>query len=271
VSSPEPEREPVTFANCYEDATRAQAYATLEFKNTYHLAYRDIPAILGEHVRGRKSLDFGCGTGRSTRFLRQHGFEVTGVDIAEDMIRKARELDPSGDYRLIQSNDIENDDVESNDVQSNDVGDALSAFQSGAYDLVRAAFTFDNIAGKNNDNKRRILQDLGRLLNQDGKLVLIVSRPEIYTHEWASFSTKDFPENQLAKSGDKVRIIVTDHADPRPVEDILWTDESYREVFKEARLRLLGKYEPLARGDEPYSWVSEAEIAPWAVYVLESA
>jgi len=40
-------------------------------------------------------------TGRSTRFLRQLGFEVTGVDIAEDMIRKARELDPSGDYRLL--------------------------------------------------------------------------------------------------------------------------------------------------------------------------
>jgi hypothetical protein len=101
--------------------------------------------------------------------------------------------------------------------------------------------------------------------------VLIVSRPEIYTHEWASFSTKDFPENQLAKSGDKVRIIVTDHADPRPVEDILWTDKSYREVFEEARLRLQGKYEPLARGDEPYSWVSEVEIAPWAVYLLASA
>jgi hypothetical protein len=92
----------------------------------------------------------------------------------------------------------------------------------------------------------RILRDLGGLLNRDGKLVLIVSRPEIYTHEWASFSTKDFPENQAAKSGDKVRIIVTDHADPRPVEDILWTDEAYREVFEEARLRLLQKYEPLA-------------------------
>ena len=260
----------MTFANCYADATRAQAYATLEFKNTYHLAYRDIPAILGEHVRGRKSLDFGCGTGRSTRFLRQHGFEVTGVDIAEDMIRKARELDPSGDYRLLQSNDVQSKDVQTNDVQSDDVpGDDLSEFQSGVYDLILAAFTFDNIAGR--ENKRRILQDLGRLLNHEGKVVLIVSRPEIYTHEWASFSTIDFPENHLAKSGDKVRIIVTDHADPRPVEDILWTDESYREVFEEAKLRLLGKYEPLARGDEPYSWVSEVEIAPWAVYVLEVA
>ena len=103
---------------------------------------------------------------------------------------------------------------------------------------------FDNIAGR--DSKVRILRDLGGLLNRDGKLVLIVSRPEIYTHEWASFSTKDFPENQAAKSGDKVRIIVTDHADPRPVEDILWTDEAYREVFEEARLRLLQKYETLA-------------------------
>ncbi len=238
----------MAFANCYEDGARAEAYATLEFKNTYHLAYRDIPAILGEHVRGRKSLDFGCGAGRSTRFLRQLGFEVTGVDIAEDMIRKARELDPSGDYRLVP-------------------GDDLDALQAGTYDLVLAAFTFDNIAGR--ENKVHIMQDLGRLLNREGKLVMIVSRPEIYTHEWASFSTKYFPENQIAKSGDKVRIIVTDHADPRPVEDIVWTDGEYREVFEKSQLRLLRKYEPLGREDEPYHWVRELEIAPWAVYVLE--
>jgi ubiquinone/menaquinone biosynthesis C-methylase UbiE len=245
----------LTFANCYEDDTRAEAYATLEFKNTYQLAYRDIPAILAENVRGRKSVDFGCGTRRSTRFLRELGFEVTGVDIAEDMIRKARELDPSGDYHLLSGDNVP--------------GDALDAFPSGTYDLVLAAFTFDNIAG--HDNKLRILRDLGRLLKRQGKLVLIVSRPEIYTHEWASFSTKAFPENQAAKSGDKVRIIVTDHADQRPVEDIVWSDEAYREVFEEASLGALQKYEPMARRDEPYNWVSEVEIAPWAVYVLEAA
>ncbi len=242
----------MTFANCYEDSARAEGYATLEFKNTYHLAFRDIPAILGEHVRGRKSVDFGCGTGRSSRFLRQLGFEVTGIDIAEDMIRKARELDPSGDYRLVPNDGS---------------GDDLSSLQPRAYDLVLAAFTFDNIAGR--DSKVRILHDLGRLLKREGKNVQIVSRPEIYTHEWASFTTKAFPENQSAKSGDKVRIIVTDHADRRPVEDILWTEEAYREVFEMGGLRLLRKYEPLARGDEPYNWGSEVESAPWAVYVLD--
>ena len=65
--------------NCYEDASRADAYATLEFANTYYLAYRDLPAIISEHVTGTKALDFGCGTGRSTRFLRKLGFNVTGV------------------------------------------------------------------------------------------------------------------------------------------------------------------------------------------------
>jgi SAM-dependent methyltransferase len=242
----------MTFANCYEDSARAEAYATLEFKNTYHLAFRDIPAILAEHVRGRKGVDFGCGTGRSSRFLRQLGFEVTGIDIAEDMIRKARELDPSGDYRLIPNDGP---------------GDGLSSLQPRAYDLVLAAFTFDNIAGR--DSKVRILRDLGSLLNREGKIVQIVSRPEIYTHEWASFTTKAFPENRAAKSGDRVRIIVTDHADRRPVEDILWTDEAYREVFEMAGLRSLRKYEPLARGDEPYNWGSEVDIAPWAIYVLK--
>ena len=31
---------------------------------------------------------------------------------------------------------------------------------------------------------------------------------------------------------DLVRIVVTDHHDRSPVEDILWTDESYRSVYR---------------------------------------
>jgi len=240
----------VDFRNCYQDATRADAYATLEFKNTYYLAYRDLPEIIQQHVHGEKALDFGCGTGRSTRFLRQLGFAVTGVDIAEDMISKARKLDPAGDYRLIP-------------------GDDLTALPRGGYDLVLSAFTFDNISGS--DNKIRIFRSLRELLRKGGKVVHIVSTPEIYIHEWASFSTKDFPANRQCRSGDTVKIIVTDHADRRPVEDILWTDESYRDVFAATGLTAVQKYLPLATGNEPYPWVNETRVAPWAIYVLERA
>ena len=48
--------------------------------------------IISNYINGRKALDFGCGTGRSTRFLRNIGFDTTGIDIAADMINKAREI-----------------------------------------------------------------------------------------------------------------------------------------------------------------------------------
>lgn len=238
----------MNFANCYEDVARAHAYATLEFSNTYYLAYRDLPAILAEHVTGTRALDFGCGTGRSTQFLRKLGFNVTGVDISEDMLGIARRTDPFGDYRLVP-------------------GDDFSELSSGGFDVVLSGFTFDNIPGT---AKARIFGDLARLLAPNGAIVSVVSSPQIYTHEWASFSTKDFPENGMAKSGDLVRIVVTDHEDRRPVEDILWTDESYREVYREAGLEVVQMCAPLAKGDEPYAWVNETRIAPWVIYVLKA-
>jgi len=239
----------VNFLNCYADANRADAYATLEFANTYYLAYRDLPAILAEHVTGTRALDFGCGTGRSTRFLRKLGFNVTGVAVSEDMLRIARATDPSGDYRLVPGDNFDEADL-------------------GAFDLVLSAFTFDNIPGA---TKTRIFRDLGKLLAPTGTIVSVVSSPEIYAHEWASFTTRDFPENTAACSGDVVRIVVTDHQDRRPVEDILWTDLSYREVYREASLQTIQVFRPLAKGDEPYSWVSETKIPPWVVYVLRRA
>ena len=234
--------------NSYEDAKRAEAYAKLDFPGTYYLAYRDLPAIIFEHVKGNIAIDFGCGAGRSTRFLRGIGFSAIGVDISREMIRKARELDPEGDYRLIKDGDF-------------------GLFRDGAFDLVLSVFTFDNIPSA----KKKVtnLKGLGNLLKNEGRIVNVVSSPEIYTHEWASFSTKDFPKNKHAKSGDKVRIIQTDIEDKRPVVDVVWTDESYREVYKRAELRTVKMYKPLAKKNEPYKWVNETTIAPWTIYVLK--
>jgi SAM-dependent methyltransferase len=235
------------FSNVYDDAARADAYSRLEFPGTYYLAYRDLPAILAEHVRGKRALDFGCGTGRSTRFLRGLGFDALGVDIAAPMLARARARDPEGEYRLVPDGD-------------------LGGLAAGAFDLVLSAFTFDNIPTA--EKKTALLGSLARLLAQGGRIVSLVSSPEIYRHEWASFSTKDFPENRDARSGDTVRIVMLDVEDRRPVEDVLWTDADYLEVYRRAGLTVVRTYRPLAKPSEPYPWVSETTIAPWVLYVL---
>lgn len=235
------------FSNVYDDTDRAQAYATLEFPGTYYLAYRDLPAIISEHVTGRKALDFGCGAGRSTRFLKSLGFDAVGIDISSSMIQLAKSSDPAGSYQLVQDGDFR-------------------ALQSGGFDLVLSAFAFDNIP----DVARRseLLRSLKRLLANDGRIIVLGSTPEIYTHEWASFTTSSFLENRSAKSGDTVRTVMKDIDDQRPVVDIIWFHQDYVNLFAAADLELIAQYRPLGREDEPCEWVTETSIAPWVIYVL---
>ena len=237
------------FSNVYNDKVRAEAYDRLEFPGTYYLAYRDLPAIIVNHIQGKKAIDFGCGTGRSTRFLRKLGFDVIGVDIAEHMLTLARKRDPDGEYRLVPDGN-------------------LDGFAADSFDLALCMFTFDNIPTM--EKKVLLFESLKRLLNRNGRIVSVVSSPEIYVNEWASFSTKDFPENQTAKSGEKVFIVMLDVDDSRPVEDIIWMDEDYRETHRLAGLVPVNNYRPLANQDEQYNWFRETKIARWVIYVLRA-
>lgn len=235
-------------SNVYDDQVRAEAYDSLEFPGTYYLAFRDLPALFEEHVRGTRALDFGCGAGRSTRFLKRQGFDPVGLDVSAPMVACARERDPRGDYRLMPEGDF-------------------STVAGETFDLVLSAFTFDNVPM---DHKVGLFQSLRNLLAPRGRLINLVSSEAIYVHEWASFSTRDFPENRSARVGDRVRIVMLDVQDRRPVEDAYSTDGSYREVYRHAGLDLLSMHSPLGTPDEPYPWVSETSVSPWAIYVLRA-
>ncbi len=237
----------MSFSNVYDDMERAEAYATLAFPGTYYLAYRDLPAIIARYVTGREALDFGCGAGRSTRFLRDLGFNACGIDISRNMVQLAKSIDPSGTYQLVDDCDF-------------------SAFEPARFDLVLSAFAFDNIPGF--AKRVELLSGLRRLLKSEGRIILLGSTPEIYTHEWASFSTKDFPENRFAKSGDMVRIVMKDVEDARPVVDLVWFHQDYVNLFAAAELDIVAQFTPLGREDEPHAWLTETSIAPWVIYVL---
>jgi len=236
------------FRNVYEDARRASAYDELGLGGTYRLAFECLPGLFARHCSGLSALDFGCGTGRSTRYLKQLYFDVVGVDVAHDMVRIARERDPYGDYRVIPDGDF-------------------GSLDDRQFALILSAFTFDNIPG----HRRRVelARGLGSLLSPDGLWVNIVSTPEIYLHEWITFSTRDFPENRAARAGEVVRIVTTDYSDARPVEDVLWPPETYRALYQAAGLEVVETCHPKATGHEGMPWKSETDVAPWAIYLLK--
>jgi SAM-dependent methyltransferase len=205
--------------------------------------------LIRRYNHGSRALDFGCGTGRSTRFLRSLGLNVIGADISQAMLDQARTLDPSGDYHLVLDN-------------------SAGGFAPGSFDLILAAFTFDNMP---TEAKADALSALRIFLAADGCLLLVVSSPQIYVNEWASFSTCDFSENRHASDGDRVRIIMLDVPDCRPVEDVFCTDAHYRRLFESAGLKVLDVERPLATGEEATRWISETTTAAWTVYVLGSA
>jgi len=103
-------------------------------------------------------IDIGCGTGRSTRFLQRLDFDAVGVDITGKMIEKAKGTDLDGEYRLIDEGD-------------------LSEFQQNAYDLALAVFTFDNVPTM--ESKVKLLAEMSRLLKSDGRIINLVSAPQI--------------------------------------------------------------------------------------------
>lgn len=235
------------FVNAYTDATRAASYAELTFPGTYHLAFRDLPQFLGRPFAGARALDFGCGAGRSTRFLKALGFDTEGVDLSEAMLNQARQRDPLGTYLQVPDGD-------------------LSLLATGRYDRILSAFTFDNVRV---ESKEPLFCHLARLLRPGGRLLNLVSSEELYRLEWASFSTAPFPTNRTARSGDSVFTVMKDVPDARPVEDICCPEAEFLSLYQASGLHRIQAHRPLGLLSESFAWINETTIAPWRIDVLE--
>ena len=55
---------------------------------------------------GKKVLDLGCGPGFVEKYFSDKGYDITGVDIAENMIKVAKKLAPEAKYCNINVTDV---------------------------------------------------------------------------------------------------------------------------------------------------------------------
>src|SRR5262249_49658262 len=90
----------------HDYAKHASEYAQLGFEGTYYLAFRDLRNLFSKHGITGRALDYGCGTGRSTRFLKDLGLDTIGVDINPTMLTEALRDDANGTYLKVRTAEL---------------------------------------------------------------------------------------------------------------------------------------------------------------------
>lgn len=188
------------------------------------------PALLSrlEGRRFSRALDIGCGEGRLCRMLHQLRIPVVGIDPTEELISHARQLDPSGDYRLGRG-------------ESLDFGEA-------DFDLVISCLSLVDIA-----DYRTAIREMSRVLKPGGTLLIV---------NLTSFVTAGMDRGWVTdESGRRLYYPVDRYLDEFAV-DVAWSDievvnwhrplSAYFDVLLKCGLQLVAFDEP-----EPQSATSE--------------
>lgn len=220
-------------------------YAELGMEGTQYLAFRDIPMLIAESAGSVGSaLDYGCGAGRSTRFLKRLGLNAVGADVSREMLDEARSKDQSGEYRHIQS--------------------GVLPFEDGAFDLVFSSFVFLEVSRI--EEIENILKEMKRVLRRGGTIMFVTTSMEAPEGDWVSMSYA-FPENDRPlHSGDTVKLLL--HGIDVVLYDYYWTDDDYRGAAERAGLTLVRLHKPLGSVEDSVAWRDETKVSPIAIFVL---
>lgn len=102
--------------------------------------------------QGATVLDFCCGMGRHALALTEFGYEVTGVDLSNVLLKEARQLDDQQQVRWLQ-------------------GDMRNVPLNESFDAVVNLFTSFGYFESDEENGR-VIHEINRLLKPGGKFII---------------------------------------------------------------------------------------------------
>lgn len=236
-----------------DDEENVKKYSKFDCKyGTTWLAFRDIPALFQEYVRGTNGIDYGCGAGRSTRFLGSMGMSPIGVDVSDKMITSAREIDQSfglnNKFVKIESGKIPVEDKSCNFVFSSFV---LLVISSEA-EMVN------------------VLKEMNRVLKEDGAVIISTGNENMHDprRNWISYET-DFYENRDTASGALNKIKIKDVG--AEFYDYNWLKKDYLKFFKESGFAVSQCIQPLGKKEDNCIWRDERDYSPYYIFVLRKS
>ncbi len=263
------------------DSELGQQYAQLEHTEpTTWLVLEDLPKLMAQHLAHKKrlpllnkqsiqalkwqALDYGCGSGASTRFLAKCGYFVHGVDIsASELMAAQQRPHPNIQYRHITSK-----------WKNGGLQNSLSSYKPTCFDLVYSSFVFLILSSK--AEIIAIFQEIYRVLKNDGIFVFVVASEHLCKYEWVSASNQRYPRNPLARSGKELQIDLRIPTPENPnafltVTDYYWTDTDYQNMLRAAGFNLLqAPHAPIADPhDTRAAWKAELQYPPYVAYIAE--
>jgi ubiquinone/menaquinone biosynthesis C-methylase UbiE len=196
-----------------------------------------------ESVANKNILDYGCGSGTFSRYLRDQGAKVTGVDVSESMIEVALANKPENiTYRAISSGD-------------------LGFLKDDSFDLVVSNFVLCTIPTIR--EVKNIMKEIHRVLKKNGIFIIMNSN-------WERSNGREFISYKLEYCEDLFpgqRINAQLKTDPPIVfEDYFWSRENYIQSLQECGFTIQDIEEPVAF-DSSVPWVDEVTHPPFIIFV----
>ncbi|APJ03683.1 class I SAM-dependent methyltransferase [Silvanigrella aquatica] len=209
-----------------------------------YLAFRDIPFLLNKYVKGKNVLDFGCGLGYSTEFIHNLNYNVTGVDIDQEMLKQSKINFPHIHFHKINNN--------------------MSFIESNSFDLIFSSFVLFEISSA--EKMVNYFKEWKRLLKENGAIIAITGSEYAYmiSKNFLLYNNK-YPENENLKSGKIVKAL--DNNAKIEFSAYYWTENDYKQCVKESGLHLKKFYYPLGKKEEPFQWQDELSSSPYLILV----
>ena len=196
---------------------------------------------------GKSVIDIGCGEGRFSRLLSKLGATVTGVDLTETFIERARSLNTGETYLL---GNAEN----------------LQGIESNTYDIAVSYIVLVDL-----QDYRSAINAAFRVLRPGGRLVVCNIHPMRSSH----------PGGWIKQGDTKLFYPVDNYTDEGPREFTWWgkpfvnmhfTLSSYMSAFLDAGFTLRALHEPIPSADELAAnptFDDEYRIPNFIIYTLE--
>jgi len=214
-----------------------------EYENRYYavgdwlLGYSKVEKLLGK-IHEKTILDFGCGTGKFSRRLRDIGAKVIAVDREKSSIESAKKRGEGIKYKTIE-------------------GENLSFIKPESVDCVVSTFVFCQI--KDIKNIQEITKQIAQKLKPNGCFIILDPNPKGLGYEFVSGCREKVPH---VKSGTPIKVWL--RGLDREFYDYWRSKQDYIDIMETAGLIVDKIEEPKGDQDDTF-WKDEKIQSPFLI------